>query len=757
VNPRSDDRTSYFGRDEELDIARRLLAMCPVVTMTGPGGVGKTRLALRVAATAKASFPGGVTFVELDDLRDAQLLAGTVADRLGLRDQSARPAVDVVIEHVRDRRMLLVLDNCEHLIGACAQFVATLVAACPRLAVLATSRQSLAVAGERLLPVPPLAVPDEVDSPVAAARFDAVRLFIDRAVAVLPSFAITPDNYQDIVRLCRVLDGVPLAIELAAVRLRSLSLSQITDRLTRPLSLLTGGSRIGPERQQSLRALIEWSYRLCSLPEQLLWARASVFSGCFGLDAAEQVCGGAGVDHWDVLDLVDALLDKSVLVREQRDGLARYRMPETLREYGHDRLEKSGDQPRVRRLHRDWYADLTTRFDAEWVGPNQVEWVASLRNEHANLRVALDYCACEPGEATVGLAMATNISPYWGIRGFHTEVKMWLDRMLAVASPDAPERVAGLRLYGMNALLQGDAETAGQRLTAAGELVEDEVEAAYITIVWGMIALFSSDWPTARDLLTKALKTFRAHGEINGELTAAYLGGLAIAVSGQVEEGRTLLRETIAACEKIGEIFYHSLALWALGSIDVLFGDPDDAERAMRPALRLTQLIDNRIVEAFIITNMVLIAEAKNEHHRAALLLGIEDAMWSALGADPDGIGWLRDRRQSTVECLRATLGDTGLADARAEGRSFRRTAALRFALDEPMESPSVVPLAGCPLTKRELEIATLIAEGLTNKDIAAKLFIAPRTAETHVANILTKLAFNARTQVATWITTRAL
>ncbi|MBC6450113.1 ATP-binding protein [Actinokineospora xionganensis] len=746
------DRTSYVGRDEELAVARKLLAAGPIVTLVGPGGVGKSRLAARVATEAR--FNDGVAFIELADLGDPQLLASTVADRLGLRDQSARPAVDAVVEHLRDRRTLLVLDNCEHLVGACGAFVAALVSACPRLAVLATSRQSLGIAGERLLSVLPLAAPgvDEVVSAADAQRFDSVRLFADRAAAVVPGFTVTDGNCRDIARVCRALEGLPLAIELAAVRLRSLSLGQIAGRLTRPMSLLTVGRRTGPPRQQTLRAMIDWSHQLCSEPERLVWARASVFSGTFGLEAAEQVCGGAGVEPGLVLDLVDALLDKSILVREEQDGLARYRMLETLREYGHDRLVASGDADRVRRLHRDWYAELTARLESGWVGKDQIAWVARLRNEHANLRAALDFCVTEPGEATAGLVMATRIGPYWGIRSLYSEARMWIDRTLALTPARAPGRVGALRLHGMFALLQGDREAAERLLAEAEELCADRTEGAYLAVVRGMAALFAFDGARARDLLDDARAVFRESGVLNGELFAAYLGALATALCGDPDKGRIRLRETIATCERMGEVSYHSLALWALSSIEILYGDSASAHRATLPALRLTGLIDNRIVEAFLVTNLVLIAADKGEHRRCALLLGAADSMWTALGTDPEEVGWLSGRRRDAIAATREALGEAAFTDARATGRAMPRREAVRVALNDTV--PTITPVAGDfgPLTRREAEIAGLIAQGLTNKDIAARLFIAPRTAETHVAHILAKLGFNTRAQIAGWV-----
>ena len=438
--------TTWVGRGAELATARRLLVTNRVVTLTGTGGVGKTRLARRITTDLGRSFQDGVAFVELAELRNPELLATMVAAKLGLHDQSTRPPIDAIVDHLRDRRFLLVLDNCEHLAAACATFVETLVVSCPELTVLTTSRQPLELLGEHLLPVPPLSVPGEAElaSPAELDRYEAVRLFVDRATTVVPSFTVTEDNFRDIGRLCTDLEGLPLALELAAVRLRSLSVRQIADRLTHRLTLLTRSNRFAPSRQQTLRALIDWSYELCSPAEKLVWARASVFSGGFDLEAAEHVCAGPEVEPGTVVDVVHGLVSKSLLVAEDGTDVMRYRMLETLREYGRDRL--GAGRTRVARLHRDWYAGLTARFEAEWIGPDQVDWTRRVTEDHANIRVALDFCAAEPDEAVVGLRMANQLDVYWTVRGFLAEARIWLDKMLVNAPRNTPEWVFAHRL-----------------------------------------------------------------------------------------------------------------------------------------------------------------------------------------------------------------------------------------------------------------------------------------------------------------------
>lgn len=456
------DLTSFLGRQRERAEVRRLLTAGREVTLTGPGGVGKTRLAVRVAADVQRVFQGRVWFVGLAELREPDLLGLTVATALGLHDQSARAPTETISEHIGTEPALLVLDNCEHLVDECAEFIAAVLHACGELRVLATSRQSLGLLGEQAFPVAALPVPEpeQGSSPDSVAHYDSVRLFADRAAAVDPQFAITSDNCQAVARICHDLDGIPLAIELAAVRMRTLSLEQIMQGLSERFRLLgSRGVRGAPDRQRTLTALIDWSYELCTEQERTVWSRAAVFAGSFDLATAEHVISGSGVDRDDVLDTVAALVDKSILLRDNHDG-TRYHLQQITREYGEQRLREAGDLDRVRRRHRDWYAGMADRFDAEWIGPHQVEWINRLRTEHPNLRVALDYCASQTSEAAAGLRMATALDDYWGIRGMHTELRHWLDRSLSATPRGAAERVSGLRMYGWFAMLQGDVNPA---------------------------------------------------------------------------------------------------------------------------------------------------------------------------------------------------------------------------------------------------------------------------------------------------------
>ena len=385
--------TSFVGRRHEVAGVRRMLATNRLVTLTGAGGVGKTRLAQRVGGEARRAFPDGVWFVELAELRDPGLVAVTVGEALGIREEAVGGDSAGLTAFLADRQALLILDNCEHLIDACADLAGALLPACPGLRILATSRQALRLAGEATLAVQPLSVPDPdlPATPAELSRNESVNLLVERAGAVLPGLELTDENCATIARLCQALEGVPLAIELAVARLRVLTMEQILDRLTDRYRLLTSGARNAPARQQTLRALVDWSWDLCSADERTLWARASVFAGGFELDAAEQICGDESLPADTVLDLIESLVDKSVLTRSADGPRARYRMLEVVREYGAARLAEAGEQPAVAARHRDWFAALASYGDRHWVSPDQAVLMRRLRHEQANLRVALEH------------------------------------------------------------------------------------------------------------------------------------------------------------------------------------------------------------------------------------------------------------------------------------------------------------------------------------------------------------------------------
>ena len=455
--------TSFVGRRQEMTQIRRMLSSSRLVTLTGAGGVGKTRLAQRVGSEMRRVFSDGVWFVELSELRDSDLLAVTVAETLGIREDSVSADAPGLAGFLADQQALLILDNCEQLIGACAELAGLLLRRCPEVRIMTTSWQALRVEGEATLTVQPLSVPDPdvPATPAELARNESANLLVERAAAVRPGFEVTEENAGTIARLCQALEGVPLAIELAVARLRVLSLDQILERLTDRFRLLTSGARNAPARQQTLRALIDWSWELCSAPERTLWARISVFSGGLELDAAEQVCADDILPAPAMLDLVASLVDKSVLTRIGDGGQARYRMLEVVREYGAMRLAEADEQSRVAERHCMYYAALAHYGDRHWVSPDQAAVLQRLRQEQANLRVALEWAVSE-GTAETALRFTADLENHWVIRGFLSEGRHWLDRALAIPAPTVTRaRVRVLRSAAWIAIVQNDGGTRG--------------------------------------------------------------------------------------------------------------------------------------------------------------------------------------------------------------------------------------------------------------------------------------------------------
>ena len=512
--------TSFVGRRREVGEVKRLLVDARLVTLTGIGGTGKTRLALRVGGDVRRAFPDGVWFVDLTELRisgllggevgDPQVLAHLVAAVLGLHDRPGVRPLRRLADHLADGQAMLVLDNCEHLLTACAILVDRLLRDCPRLRILTTSREPLGLTAEMIFSVPPLPTPRPGDRQSLAAMdsYESVTLFVTRAQAATPAFGITADNRAAVAEICHRLDGLPLAIELAAARTRVLTPRQIVDRLANRFTVLGRGSRTAPGRQQTLRACVDWSFDLCSKPERMLWARSAVFVGGFELDAVEGICADGDLPAADLLDLLAGLLDKSILVRDDFGGqgeVARYRMLETLRDYGHEQLREAGEYDLLRHRHADWYQGLAARAATEWISHREVYWHARLSREHPNLRAAIEYCLDEPDLADTALHLAMTVPlAYWSRRGLFSEVRRWLDRALAQTATASTIRARALLLDSHYAIIQGDSEV-GMRLLDRGEDLARQlgsiVETAYAAYVRGVVLVYRGDLPAAHGLV----------------------------------------------------------------------------------------------------------------------------------------------------------------------------------------------------------------------------------------------------------------
>ena len=760
--------TSFVGRRGELAEVRRLLAGSRLVTLTGVGGVGKTRLALRAAAGLRRAFRDGVWLVRLDQLRDEALVAQAVAGALGLRDRAGYAPAAALAEYLAGRQLLLVLDNCEHLVDAVAKLADLLLRAAAGLRVVATSREALTIDGEMVLPVPPLPVP-EAGQPLAAAElgvFPAVRLFAERAAQVVPGFAVTEANAAAVAGICRRLEGLPLAIELAAARLPVLSPEQIDARLGDHLGLLTRGGRTRPARQQTLRASIEWSYELCSRAERLLWARLSVFAGGFELDAAEGVCADHRLPAEQVLDLLAALAGKSILTVGHREGVARYQLPEPLREFGQERLQESGEYTALRRRHRDWHEQLARRVDTDWLSPQMTDWAARLFREHANVNAAQDFCQAEPDEDEAGLRIALHVWPfYYWLAGHVSEGRYRLGQVLARAGEPTVWRARGLLLAGFLAAAGGD-RGAGRPLleqgtSLAGQL-DDPVTRAFAAYCAGHLCFFAGDLPNAIAHCEDGLAVLPA-AAVHARQRALLLMCLARAAGLAGDEERTVAcdRELAALTEAGGEFSRHAYpasSLWALGVAAWRRGDLDRATGLQQQSLRLRVRRNDRMGTIFCVEALAWIAASRQQHERAAVLVGAAAGLWQSMGTTPDGNQPAAGHHRDCERQARHALGEAAFQAAYHRGLDLPAADVLGYALQQPPDKPPAKPTApavsdGAPLTQRELQVARLIAGGRSNKEIAAELVISQRTAENHVEHILTKLGFTSRAQVAAWVT----
>lgn len=747
--------SSFVGRRREVDEARRLLSASRLVTLTGPGGVGKTRLALELTNAVRVHFRDGVVLVELEQLRDPALLANAAAVAAGLREQAGRAPLEMLIDYLRERRVLMVLDNSEHMIGAVADLVAHLLQGCPALRILATSRESLGVPGEVLMPVPPLTLPEPNPPDVQDfMQFESVALFAERASSALPDFRVTEQNQEVVAEICRQLDGLPLAIELAAARVRALSERDILARLSDQPQLLSGGQRHAPDRQRSLRSCIEWSHSLCSTPEQLLWARLSVFAGGFEVDAAEEVCQGNGLAADEVLHTLASLMDKSILVGERYADVVRYRMLETIREFGWERLQQAGEDDRLNRRHRDWYLHLVERADDDWVSPRQVGWFARLDREHANIQSALDYCIKQPGELDPAMRMLTGLFHfYWWGRGWAREGRIWLSRALEEPGPPSTVRARALLTDASLALADGEFDVGRQRLDAARAIdatAADPGSAAFASWVEGSVALYSGDLAAATAAFEDGLARLEPGRELTVRLDLLLSHSSALALLGDAERATWCHEEFLRITVPAGEFFHRSYALWTLGLFVMQQGDLPRAADLIRESIELRRELRDLTGLGWSLESLAWTQSALGDHERAATLFGAADRLWEIMGRPLQTYQHMFPLHEAWEQEARERLGARRYEVAFDAGRALSVDDGIAYALEEQPPAPSPTP--DTVLTGREREVADLIAEGLTNRQIAERLVISVRTVETHAQNILAKLGFRSRVQIAAWV-----
>lgn len=749
--------TTFVGRRRELEEAKVRMGESRLLTLTGPGGVGKTRLAVELAARSAKAFRDGVVLVELASVEEASGLLPAVLAALAVPDQSPRPGAEKLVDYLREKHLLLVMDNCEHLLEAVAAMVSDLLHRAPNLRILATSREPLGIAGEQMYPVPPLATPgpDQALQAAGLGQYEAVQLLLDRVRSIVPDFALTEENREAVAQLCKQLDGIPLAIELAATRLRALSVTELVERLDRRFQLLRGGDRAALPRQRSLGALVGWSYELCTVPEQQLWARISVFPGGFDLAAAEEVCGFDGLDAVDIIDHLDRLVAKSIVTVEPHGQRLRYRQLMTFRHYGMNLLDAAGEYEAIKARQRDHYLRRASAMVGRWCGPGQAETLTAMRHDHANLISVLEWSSSRPSELRSAAKLASLLRYHWIAGGFLSGGRRWLDRILSQLHEPSAERGDALWVAAWVCLIQGDREAATAYLAACHQdaaALGSTVLEAHASHWSALHELFSGRLPEAIALFGRAIAVHREAGDTASELTALFQLAMAQNYDGDVEAALRTSRSALELSDEHAERWNHAYSLWVTGLCHWHSGELESAREAARKALELQREFKDSICTALAIELLSWIAVQEDHPRDAAELYLAANAVWTGLGTTVEAFGpEIHADSLRAAEEIRRRVGADRFAEIGSGRAPLDKDAAIAFALGSADERGIADKKTESPLTKRENEIAGLVAQGLSNRSIAQNLVISQRTVDGHLERILGKLGFTSRVQVATW------
>ncbi|RYF61069.1 MAG: protein kinase, partial [Comamonadaceae bacterium] len=639
----------------------------------------------------------------------------------------------------------------------------TLLRSCPGLRILATSREPLGIGGEVVLRVLPMRIPDIRRSPSLGElpQYESVTLFVDRATKAVPGFELTDRNFAAVAQICHRLDGLPLAIELAAVRLRAMSPQQVLDRLTDRYRLLNLGARGVPSRQQTLRLCVDWSYELCAQDERQLWARLAVFAGSFELDAVEAICA-SDMTPSDLLDTVAALVDKSILIREEPGNVVRYRLLETLRDYGREKLQQTDELTVLRGRHRDWYEELVLEVEADWVSPRQLDWIHRLEREQPNLRDALRFCLESENGTESGLRIAVALFPYWISRGHLGEGRLWLGRMIATSGGQPPADRAKVRyLASVLAGMQGDT-AAGAALLAEGDEIADRpgkrLVSAFAFYSAGCIALYSADSTRAAANFSNTVAAAITENNLFFRIGGLLGLGLANVSVGDAEAAHLCHQEMITLTTELGELVYRGRSCMTGGWALWRKGDPEGALTVLKEGLRLSSKVDDQVGVARCLQVLAWVEADQRLAARAATLLGAADNMWRVIGGPASTF---LDKMIYHRECVlrtRRALSDHEYNKQFQHGRDLGNDEVVSYVLGGkvPTAQPNRTDTP-IRLTRRERQVADLVAEGLTNREIAERLVISHRTAQGHVEHILSKFGFTSRAQIAAWVAAQTL
>jgi predicted ATPase/DNA-binding CsgD family transcriptional regulator len=747
------EATSFIGRRRELTEVRKKLTEARLVSLVGPGGVGKTRLAIRIATDLRRGFRGGGWLVELAEVLDPALVSNAVMAALDLRDQAASAPTAILLGYLRDKELLLVVDNCEHLLEAAGRIVTDVMKAAPGVRVIATSREPLSVPGEHVVPVPPLELPpSRAAEPLASVQHnEAVRLFTERATAASGAFELTTANQAAVVELCRRLDGLPLAIELAAVRTRVLTVEQILDRLTDRFGLLTGGSRAALPRHQTLRTTIEWSHDLLADGERAVLRRSCVFAGRFTLEDVESVCTSGDAPAAQALDLLSSLVDKSLVMKEDANGLACYRLHETMREFAGLKLAEADEEEAVELRCAEYYRS-TGGLSALEGRYRLLEWLAWADLEIDNVRAVLQRCVIR-ADAERGIDLAANLGWYWVTRAT-SEGMRWLDELLALEGGSLGTRAWAYFIRGFLAVLKADPVAAKPALQAAMATARQAGQRDALTEALSIASIaegITGDRASARRLLDEAQGTTSPAypaGTLSVLQARAFNGFFEAdldAVRSAASEGARLAREA-------GDLYGLEMMLLNLGSAALIAGDLGESKPLLAESLRIADQMDDRVALFYLLDAFGCHAALSGQARLAAQLLGAADTVRTEVGANV--MPFLAPLLAQARESAAAALGTTRFTAEFEAGRRLERDEASALALGKPARAAVAASgRAGTgPLGEREAEVARLVADGLTNKEIGGRLFISERTVDSHVRSILNKLGFSSRAQIAAWI-----
>jgi predicted ATPase/DNA-binding CsgD family transcriptional regulator len=750
--------TRFVGRERERAEVARLVMANRLVTLVGAGGVGKTRLAVEVAASVAAGFGDGAVLIDLSAVRDPALLPSVLARALGVEERAGTGLDERLVRVLRGQHRLLVADNCEHLRGPCADLVAAVLSSCSEVVVLATSRESLGVPGEVTWRVPSLTFPWPENPPAAAdmESFEAIALFLARARAARPGLVTGPAEVAAITSICFHLDGIPLALELAAARAGALGLDDIAGRLSGRFELLAR-SGTGPARHQTLRASVEWSHQLLSEPERAVFRRLAVFVGGWSLEAVEVVCALPPIGRDEVAGLLAALAEKSLVHVDHTPAGSRYRLLEVIRAFATERLAETGELAAVREWHGGYYAELAERSESMLRGPDLAVWAARLDQEAGNLQAARRWCAEDQARAGTGLRLAAGLYQWCAIRGLLAEGAAWLED--ALARDGGPERARAMALYGLGAIVsfRGEPGRARDLLTRSIECSQRcgwQQGEAHALVHLGPARALCGDAAGAAEACDRALALARRVGDPWLEACALFRSAFAIGLSGDVARAKPLATASVALSPSTGDRRLRAFALMTMAECLIQEGNPAEATGVLREALAVFEALPERWALLRAASLLAQACGALGDWARAAVLLGFIDTLSERISGRPYA------HMQAALDALDARVTEQSgpaMHPARQAGRVLGRgdqiSSALWPATDRKQEP---VVDSGLTLTRREREISELIAQGLTNRQIAARLFIAERTVDTHVGRILAKLGCASRAQVAAMVASAA-